>query len=217
MQKKNNTAKIGAGRRKTREDRFYRPGGGGRFGKPKHTILPVLLFCLFALTQLIAAQNKQDAAKPTQNNPLSTANKQFYEGMKAMLLLAAQKAPEEHYNFKPTDAVRSYAQIIGHLADSYYSNCALVLGEKRPALEIEKTKTSRAELITALKESFVYCDNAYNGMTDAAAVQTVKFMGADTTKLGVLTANLIHSGLHYGNLVTYMRMKNIVPPTTDPS
>lgn len=177
--------------------------------------LLVLSFCLIAQTAAVTAQNKP-VAKAAAANPLSTTNKNFYEGMKGMLLLSAQKVPEEHYNFKPTDAVRTYGQIIGHLADSYYSNCALVLGEKRPAFEVEKTKAKRADLIEALKASFSYCDKAYNGMTDAAAVQTVNFMGADTTKMGVLTANLIHSGLHYGNLVTYMRLKNIVPPTSDP-
>lgn len=173
-------------------------------------------FCLLVLAASVLAQDKTTAKSSTQNNPLSTTNKQFYEGMKAMLLLSSQKVPEEYYSFKPTDAVRSYGQIIGHLADSYYSNCAIVLGEKRPSVEIEKNKTSKPELIAALKESFSYCDKAYNGMTDASAGQMVKFMGADTTKLGVLTANLIHSGLHYGNLVTYMRLKNIIPPTSDP-
>jgi hypothetical protein len=94
--------------------------------------------------------------------------------------------------------------------------CAIVLGEKRPPLEIEKTKTSKADLIAALKESFAYCDKAYDSMTDRSASKTVKFMGSDNTRFGVLTANLIHSGLHYGNLVTYMRLKNIVPPTSEP-
>jgi len=175
------------------------------------------LFLLIFVFNIPAQDKPTVAATPTQKNPLSENNRQFYEGMKAMLLLSAQKMPEQSYNFKPTDAVRSYGQIIGHLADSYYSNCALALGDKRPSVEIEKDKTKKADLILALKDSFSYCDKAYNNMTDATAVQPVKFMGADTTKFGVLSANLIHSGLHYGNLVTYMRMKNIVPPSTDPS
>lgn len=177
----------------------------------------ILLLCVVTTAAVAASQEPSKAVptSPSQDNPHSTTNRNFYKGMKDMLLLSAQKVPEEHYSFKPTDAVRSYGQIIGHLADSYYSNCAIVLGEKRPPLEIEKTKTGKTNLIAALKESFSYCDKAYNGMTDATSGQMVNFMGADTTKFGVLTANLIHSGLHYGNLVTYMRLKNIVPPTSE--
>jgi len=77
-------------------------------------------------------------------------------------------------------------------------------------------KTSKADLTAALKDAFAYCDKAYDGMTDASAVQPVKFHGSDTPKLGVLIANSTHTVEHYGNLVTYMRLKNIVPPTSEP-
>jgi uncharacterized damage-inducible protein DinB len=92
-----------------------------------------------------------------------------------------------------------------------------VLGEKNPGLKIEQTKTTKAELVAALKDAFAYCDKAYDGMTDAAAPQTVKLFGGDTPKLGVLTFNLAHSVEHYGNLVIYLRLKNIVPPSSEPA
>ena len=91
-----------------------------------------------------------------------------------------------------------------------------MLGEKNPAPGIEKSKTSKADLIAALKNAFAYCDKAYEGMTDASAPEMVKHMGNDMPKLGVLTANNLHTVEHYGNIVTYLRMKNIVPPTSDP-
>jgi hypothetical protein len=53
-------------------------------------------------------------------------------------------------------------------------------------------------------------------MTDASATEMMKSMGRDTPKLGALTTNSLHTVEHYGNLVTYMRMKNVVPPTSDP-
>lgn len=183
-------------------------------GEKMRIFLPALLFCFLVQTAVIPAQDKPVAAS-RQDNPFSARNKRYYGGIKDMLLRSAEKVPEEYYSFKPTDAVRSYGQIIGHVADTQYSMCAIVLGEKRPPLEIEKTKNTKAGLIAALKDSFSYCDKAYDGMTDASAIQTVKFMGSDNTRFGVLTANLIHSGLHYGNLVTYMRLKNIVPPTSE--
>ena len=153
----------------------------------------------------------------TSDNPLSAHNKLLFRGTKIVLLGSAEKVPEEYYSFKPTDAVRSFGQILGHVADSQHTFCSIVRGEKNPTPNIEKTKTSKAELIAALKDAFAYCDKAYDGMTDASGTEMVKLMGLDAPKLGVLTNNLAHASEHYGNLVTYMRLKNIVPPTSDPA
>lgn len=178
-------------------------------------VLHALLICLVAPASLALAQENPPASALTPANPLSAHNKGLYGGVKKILLATAEKTPEEYYSFKPTESVRSFGQILGHVADSQYAFCSVVLGEKNPALKVEKTKTSKADLIAALQEAFAYCDKAYDGMTDAAAVETVKFMGGDTPKLGALTINNIHTVEHYGNLITYMRMKDIVPPTSD--
>lgn len=181
-----------------------------------HTLVRTLLLCLLMPTAVALSQDKPPAAATTPDNPLSTFNKMVYNGVKGILLRSAEKMPEENYAFKPTEAVRSYGQIIGHVADSQYYFCSMALGEANPALQIEKTKTSKADLIAALKGAFAYCDKAYDGMTDASATQTVTLFGGPTPKIGVLEVNLIHSMEHYGNLVTYMRMKNIIPPTSEP-
>ncbi len=175
-----------------------------------------LLICLLAPAVVASAQDKPAAVAPSQNNPLSAWNKTAYGAVKNILLRSAEKMPEENYNFKPTDAVRSFGQIVGHVADAQYLFCSIELGEKNPALKIAQTKTSKADLIAALKDAFAYCDKAYDGMTDASATQMVKLFGGDTPKLGVLTVNNLHAAEHYGNLVTYMRLKNIVPPTSEP-
>ncbi len=167
-----------------------------------------LLVALLAASTIASAQDNP--------NPLSNHSRFLYGYVKTILLRSAEKMPEENYGFRPTEAVRTYGQIVGHLSDAQYAMCSAALGEKSPALKIEKTKTSKADLIAALKDAFVYCDKAYNGMTDASGSQTVKFFGGDTPKFGVLTVNQVHSIEHYGNLVTYMRMKNIVPPTSEP-
>jgi uncharacterized damage-inducible protein DinB len=174
-----------------------------------------LLICLLAPAAVALAQDKP-AAVPAQDNPLSAWNKHVYAGVKDILLRSAEKMPEENYKFKPTEAVRSYGQILGHVADSQYYFCSTALGDKNPAPKIEHSKTSKADLLAALKDAFAYCDKAYDGMTDASATQMVKFFGGDAPKLGVLTVNNLHAVEHYGNLVTYMRMKNIVPPTSEP-
>ena len=182
------------------------------------TVLRILLLCLLAPAALAFAQ--ESPPKPSftlpKDNPLSAWNKHVYGHLKIVLLRSADKMSEENYNFKPTDAVRSYGQIVGHLADSQYLFCSMALGEKSPAAKIEQTKTSKADLIASLKEAFAYCDKAYAGMTDAAASQAVVFMGGETPRPGVLIINNMHAMEHYGNLVTYMRLKNVVPPTSEP-
>ena len=170
--------------------------------------LPTLLLCLLALPAF--SQEKQSS-----ENPFSTINKRGYERTKGILLRTAEKMPEENYTFKPVDTVRNFGQIIGHLADAQYLFCSTASGEKNPDLKIEKSKTSKADLVAALKEGFAYCDKVYDSMTDAAATQTVSFHGNDLPKFALLSINIGHNMEHYGNLVTYMRIKGVVPPTSE--
>jgi len=177
------------------------------------TVLRMLLVCLLVPAGFALAQGMPAAPAPA--NPLSTWNKMAYGRVKDILLRSAQKMPEENYSFKPTEAVRSYGQIIGHVADAQYLFCSMALGEKNPGLNIEQTKSSKADLIAALNAAFTYCDKAYDGMTDASATQTIKLFGNDAPRLSALTVNNMHDMEHYGNLVTYMRLKNIVPPSSE--
>jgi uncharacterized damage-inducible protein DinB len=180
--------------------------------------------CMAGLSTAGFAQS--DSAKASQGasesngqqppaNPYSTFNKIAYTRVKTILIASAEKMPEENYSFKPTDAIRSYGQIVGHVADAQYNFCSLALGDKNPGLKIEQTKTTKADLVAALKDAVAYCDKAYDTITDASGAQTVKLFGGDIPKLGVLTINNMHDMEHYGNLVTYMRLKNIVPPTSE--
>ena len=168
--------------------------------------------CLIAalLSALIAA------AAGAQENPLTSDSRSTYSGVRKIMLRTAELTPEETYAFKPVDSVRTFGQILGHVADAQYYFCSAVIGEKHPGLRIEKTKTSKAELIAALTDAFAYCEKAYDSMSDQSAAQAVKFMGGEKPKLGVLSVNQTHTIEHYGNLVTYMRIKGIVPPTSDP-
>jgi uncharacterized damage-inducible protein DinB len=179
------------------------------------TTVRTLLLCLLMPTVVAFSQDKPATPAAPPDNPLSTFNKIAYERVKGILLRSAEKMPEENYAFKPTEAVRSYGQIVGHVADAQYLFCSIALGETNPAPQIEKTKTTKADLIASLKTAFAYCDRAYSGMTDASGTQIVTMFGGPTPKLGVLTINNMHNMEHYGNLVTYMRLKNIVPPTSE--
>lgn len=129
---------------------------------------------------------------------------------------AAEKMAEEEYAFKPDPAVRSFGQILGHVADANYLFCSAVLGESHPSPGVEKIKTTKAELTVALHDAFAYCNRAYDALTDAGANETVKAFGQERNKLGVLWFNAAHNLEHYGNLVVYMRAKGIVPPSSEP-
>ena len=106
--------------------------------------------------------------------------------------------------------MRTFGQIVEHIADAQYTFCSVVLGEKNPGLKIEKTKTSKADLVAALKESFTYCNRAYDGVNDVSATQAVKFMGGEKPKLMVLIVNEVHR-TRLRNLFHYMRMKHLAP------
>jgi uncharacterized damage-inducible protein DinB len=166
---------------------------------------PVAVAATFVLVCVLNAQTA---------NPLSTEARQVYTSVKNNILRSAEKMPEENYTFKPAPRVRTFGQILGHVAEEQYIFCGAVRGEQK-AVDIEKTKTSKADLLAARRESFAYCDTAYDGLTDAAAVEMVKAGAAEHTKLRMLWVNTVHDNSHYGNLVTYLRIKGLVPPSTE--
>jgi hypothetical protein len=122
------------------------------------------------------------AATLSGQNPLTTETKALHDGVKNNLIRAAEKMPEENYGFQATPDVRSFGQLVGHVADAQYLFCAPVKDEKKGPPGIEKTKTSKAELVAALKEAFEYCDGAYAAMDDAKITATVKFFRARTAE-----------------------------------
>lgn len=154
-------------------------------------------------------------ARGQSPNPLSDATRLAFGTLQTWALASAERMPEEHYGFRPTADVRSFGQILGHVADVHYRFCSAALGESNPLPNFEKTRSTRADLIAALKQAHGYCARAYTGLTDANAAELVKY-GPGMPRLNVLTFNNMHTTLHYGNLVTYMRLKNVVPPSSEP-
>jgi len=128
---------------------------------------------------------------------------------------AAEKMTEADYAFKATPDVRSFGQLIGHIADANNNYCAAALGEANPNPGIEKGKTTKADLGAALKASLEYCNKAYEGLTSENANQMMKFRNAERSRLSLLMFNTMHMNEHYGNIVTYMRLKGITPPSSE--
>ena len=147
-------------------------------------------------------------------NPFSTELKQAYTGIKNNLTRAAEKMPEENYGFKASDEVRPFGQLIAHVADSQMRLCSAAKGEQKTPNAAGKT--SKADLVAALKESFEYCDGAYDSLTDASAAQMVSVFKGQRSRLSALWGNVSHDNEMYGTIAVYMRLKGVVPPSSEP-
>lgn len=140
-------------------------------------------------------------------------SKPFFDNMKDVLTRSAELMPEAEYGFKPVATVRSFGQILGHLANENYDFCAAVRGEKNPnSTDFEKV-AGKAAVVAGLKAAFAYCDAAYL-ISDAQGAEETTLFGQKMTKLRVAVFNAIHDAEHYGNLVTYLRIKGLVPPSS---
>jgi uncharacterized damage-inducible protein DinB len=126
-----------------------------------------------------------------------------------------EKMPEENFSFKPVDTVRSFAELASHVAEAQFAFCSAAAGEKAPGIKVPATG-SKADLSAAFAKATSYCENVYKNTTDASAAESVKLFGSDMTRAGALAFNTAHLFEHYGNMVTYMRIKGIVPPSSEP-
>lgn len=153
------------------------------------------------------------AAAQAPANPAVAAAAAPYDQVKVYLQRSAEQTPESLYTFKATPEVRSLGQLIAHVADGQNSYCSAALGETSSEPSAEKTMTTKAQLVEALRKSTALCDRAY-AQTDAQAMGMTKVFGRDATRLAALVMNSTHDFEHYGNIVTYLRLNGIVPPSS---
>jgi uncharacterized damage-inducible protein DinB len=145
----------------------------------------------------------------TAPNPLTTTISIFRSNMQDKIMKSAEEMPESKYSYQPTKDVRSFAEILNHVADISYILCSNVKGEATPATAT--AKGSKTAIIAHLKGAFDYCDGVYSGFSDAHLDDPADFFGAKTNKMFILTQVGNHDALHYGNLVTYLRLNDIEP------
>jgi len=178
--------------------------------KMRTTVLAaVAVACLVALPAVAQAQAAASA------NPIAASTAGTFAMVKGNILKSAEQVPESLYGFKATPDVRSFGQLFAHVADANFMICATIAGEKSPMTgSIEKTKTTKADISAALAESFAYCEKVYAAATDADGGKTVDLFGMKLAKLAALGFNTAHDFEHYGNIVTYMRLNKMVPPSS---
>lgn len=137
-----------------------------------------------------------------------------YDLVKGNILKSAAQVPEEHYAFKPTPEVRSMGQLFGHIANANFMICSMASGEKSTATGDAEKLTAKADIEKALAASFAFCDKAWGAVTAARAGEPVDLFGMKHSRASALSFNTAHDWEHYGNLVTYMRLKGMVPPSS---
>jgi len=155
-------------------------------------------------------------AAMAQENPLSADARRDYKTIQDYVIRSAEKMPEDGYAFKPTPEIRSFGQLIGHIADDQFTFCSAVKGEKQSS-NFEKDAPPKAQMVAGLKRAFAYCEPVYASMVDAWANQQINFAGRERPKLTGLTFNTEHAWEHYGNIVVYMRLKGLIPPSSEKS
>lgn len=186
--------------------------------------IPLLLACLLAIPSAAAAQTSDGGFDQALSTSLAATAKAMHATIRRDLAEAADAMPAEDYGFKPTPLVRSFAELVSHVAAANYVFCSQARGAtpaSTPAATINFEKISdKAMLVKALDEALAYCDAVYASTTDATFGQAVHMAAlgpmkaTDTTRGAVLVFNTTHDNEHYGNMIVYLRLKGHVPPST---
>lgn len=177
----------------------------------KRFVCLVAADCLAVAVALAVAQ----PMGPTKTT-LTAGLQRGYENIKRNLTQAAEKMPEADYGFQPKPEIRTYGQLFGHVANAQFNACSAVKGEPNPnqGNDNEK-KTTKAEFVKALADSFASCDGAFASLTDENALQFVK-QGQNEVARALVLGNLVtHGNEMYGTAAVYMRLKGLVPPSTE--
>jgi len=171
-----------------------------------------------SLSSAFVIHADQGTPSASMSNPISQAIRDTWESAKRNMNESAAQMPEADYEFRPTDQVRTFGEILAHVAGANYVYCSAARGEKSPHEEddFEKTARTKAQIIKVLNDSTAYCDVAYKALTDRSAAEVVPgaFGGTDAGRASPLMRNVGHLNEHYGNLVTYFRIKGMVPPSS---
>lgn len=176
-----------------------------------------LLLAAFLAPAAAGAQDTAAAAAAPSSNPAVSTVGSLYRQASGYVLRAAEQAPDSVYAFRPVEGVRTFGQLVGHVAQAHHMICSAALGESMSMTEnIEETRTTKAALVEALRASGAVCERAF-GQSDAEAAQPTRLFGQEQSRLWALNLVAAHDWEHYGNLVTYMRINGMVPPSSQPS
>ena len=162
---------------------------------------------------LLLAGTLAFAGTLSAQNPLIGEAKQAWNGIKNNLIKMADKMPDDAYSFKASPDIRTFGELVGHVADSEMRTCSTLNGEMKN-LGAGKM-TAKADLVAAIKEASAACDKAFEGITDANAFEMVKAGRGQSSRIGALVRNTTHANEEYGYMAVYLRLKGVVPPSSE--
>ena len=169
-----------------------------------------LLILAVVATPAIAQQQQGGA---DQSRAAVAAARASWMAAHSYIVRSAEQMSEADFAFKPVATVRSFGQIVAHVADDETGWCAQILGEPLKQTQYEKKLTAKADVVKAIRDAGTYCEKAYS-MTDAQAGAMATIWGGQQPKIKGLMDNAAHDWEHYGNIVTYLRIKGMVPPSS---
>jgi uncharacterized damage-inducible protein DinB len=173
---------------------------------------------ILILAAALAPAASAQTPAPASANPIADSLRSSWNGVKRNIKESADQMPEANYSFKPTPDVRSFGEILAHVAGASYMFCAAAKGEKSPFAEdgFEKTATTKAAIVKATDDAITYCDAAFTAATDATLGARVATPSGtnQAPRINMLVGQIGHDNEHYGNLVTYFRIKGMVPPSS---
>ena len=184
------------------------------------------MFAAAAVAALSFAQAPAPSGQPQQPPAplpgLVAEVKTMYTNVQNYITKAVEQFPADKLAWQPTPTVRTWARLIGHITDDNNGACYLLAGETtRPpradapdGQESPASKLSKDDLLKGYKESVERCNKAFAALTEAN--MTERNGTSNRSKIGVLMYNTSHTNEHYGNIVTYMRLQGMVPPSSAP-
>lgn len=150
-----------------------------------------------------------------QSKAVAAALKQIHDGVARNVVEAAEKMPDAEYSFQATKDVRTFGSFVGHLANANFAYCSRAKGEANPNKENFEKVSDKATLVAGIKAAVAYCEPVYAAQTDATLAEMIPAGQQQSARSFFLIQNASHNNEHYGNLVTYMRLKGHVPPSTE--
>ena len=174
----------------------------------------------FAAIVLLGLDASAQTPAPRPPQTISMYLQGQYATLKRNLTGAAEKMPAEHFSFRPTPEVRTYAELFAHTIDTQIFFCNLMKGGANPVAgkNLEKTVTDKPGVVQMVKDGFAYCDDVFAGLTDEKLAAMLTIGTAPKSYQSAMgnqaTFVVVHGNEHYGNIVTYMRIKGVVPPSS---
>jgi DinB superfamily len=180
-------------------------------------VIPFLLGAALAAAQ--APAPTPAASQPTPPaKPLTAAAdvQRAYNGLKGNILKAADKMPAENYSFRPTPDIRTYARVVNHVSEAQLRICGTLNGTAPDTLpKVPPETADKTAIVATLQASFAECDKAYAAITDDNLTQMLTLGPITRTRIGFAWGNVSHDNEQYATLALYMRLKGLVPPSSE--